>query len=81
MSADGVRGLSPNAREVEQVVRHSSVGGDKGRARRASEEVAARVWLDSDKLAKVRRFKNGREPLAIRDLSPLDQIVARSFRV
>jgi hypothetical protein len=81
MTADRVRGLSTNAREIEKVVGHRSVSGDKRGARRASEEVTARVGLDSNKLAVMRKFKDGRQPLAIRGLSPLDQIVVRGCNV
>jgi len=41
MSADGMRGLTTNAGEIEKVVRHSAVGCDQGRARCVSEEVSA----------------------------------------
>jgi hypothetical protein len=45
MTADGVRCLSTDAREVEELVRHCGVGSDKRRACRAPEKIAGRVWL------------------------------------
>jgi hypothetical protein len=77
MSADGVRGLSTNASKVEKVVRQRSVSGYKRRTRRAAQEVLARIRFDCDKLTNVRRLKDRRQPLLIRVLSTLDEIVVR----
>jgi hypothetical protein len=81
MTANGVRGLSTNARKVEEVVRHCGASGDKRRARCVSQEVTARVRLYRNKLAKMRWFENRREALAISALTPFDQIVAGGFRM
>jgi hypothetical protein len=72
MTADSVRDLLTHAGEVEQFVRHRSVSTDKGRARCIAKEVTTGVRLDRDKLAKVRRLKDRRQPLFISVLSTLD---------
>jgi hypothetical protein len=77
MSADSMRGLSTNPGEVEQVVWHRGTSGDKRSAGSVSQKVLSRIWLNSNELAKMRRFKDGDQPLLVRVLSPLDEIVVR----
>jgi len=76
MSADSMRGLSTNAGEIEQVIWHRGTSGDKRSAGSVSQKVLSRIWLNSNELAKMRRFKDRRQALAIGSLAPLDQIVA-----
>ncbi len=52
------------------MARHCGVGGNQSRAGRASEEVATRVGLDSNKLTRMRRLKDRRQHLLIRVLPP-----------
>lgn len=72
MSADSVRSLSTNACEVEEVVRHRGASGNKRGARGVSEEIAGRVRFESNKFAVMGRFKDRRQALTIRGLSPGD---------
>jgi hypothetical protein len=81
MSADSMRSLSTNAGEVEQIVWHGGTRRDKRRAGRVSQEVLARIRLDSHKLTVMQRLEYRRQPLAISGLSPLDQIVASGFGI
>jgi hypothetical protein len=75
MTADGVRCLSTDAREVEELVGHCVVGSDKRRACGTPKKIAGRVRLYGNKVTIVGWLKNGRQPLAICVLSTLDQIV------
>jgi hypothetical protein len=72
MTADGVRCLSTDAGEIEELVRHCAASSDKGSGRCSFKEVLPRVRFDSNEFAVMRGLKDRRKALAIRILSALD---------